>query len=124
MPNNNPKNADEALLLAFACGATVENAARKAGVSERTAYRRLSEPAFRQRLRALRTELVERSMGMLTAATLEAVKTLVSLQDAAQPAAVRLGAARAIIDYGLKLRDEHDLTGRIALLEEQVGAAA
>jgi hypothetical protein len=35
----------EALVRALACGATVEHAARQAGLGERTAYRRLRDPA-------------------------------------------------------------------------------
>jgi hypothetical protein len=46
-------------------------------------------PGFRKRLTDLRSEMVERAMSMLTAASLEAVKTLVSLQDTSHPAAVR-----------------------------------
>src|SRR5207253_1986680 len=75
------KNTDEALLLALACGASVENAARTAGMSARTAQRRLTEPAFRKRLQDLRTDMAQRTGGMLTAAGMEAVKTLISLQD-------------------------------------------
>jgi len=40
------KEADEALLQALACGATVETAAQRAGIGERTAYRRLADPEF------------------------------------------------------------------------------
>ena len=58
------KQADQALLLALACGATVENAARKAGISERTAYRRLDNAAFVQQLQQLRAEMVHRTAGM------------------------------------------------------------
>jgi hypothetical protein len=54
---------------------------------------------------------------------LEAVKTLVKLQDPSQPAAVRLGAARSIIEYGLKLREATEMAERIAALEEQLGVA-
>jgi hypothetical protein len=114
------KNADDALLLALACGATIENAARKAGVSERTVRRRLADPAFKRRLDGIRGDMVQRSMGMLTAAAMEAVKTLVALQDRDQPAAARLGAARAILEYGAKLREEADLTKRVEALEAEL----
>ena len=116
-------NADEALVLALACGATVENAARTAGVSLRTVYRRLAEPAFRTRLQGARAEMVQRATGMLTAAALEAVKTLLVLQQASVSAAVRLGAARAILELGAKLREVADLEARLAALEQQVAMA-
>lgn len=63
MAGGSRKNADEALLLALACGATVESAARSAGVAERTAYRRLNDPAFRRRLQDLRADMVQRTAG-------------------------------------------------------------
>jgi hypothetical protein len=99
------KKAEEALLLALACGATVENAARQCGLCERTIYRRLETPEFRQKLQQLRTDMIQRSAGTLTAAATEAVRTLLELQKAAAPPAVRLGAARSILEIGLKLRD-------------------
>jgi hypothetical protein len=114
------KNADDALLLALACGATLEAAARKAEVSERTVRRRLADPAFQKRLTQIRDDMVQRAMGMLTAAAMEAVKTLVALQDREQPAASRLGAARAILEYGAKLREEADLTKRVEALEAEL----
>jgi len=113
------KNTDEALLVALACGASVENAARTAGMSPRTAQRRLAEPAFRKRLQDLRTDMAQRTGGMLTAAGMEAVKTLISLQDGSIAAAVRLGAARTVLEFGIKLRENNELAERIAALEAQ-----
>jgi hypothetical protein len=118
------ENAEAALLLALACGATVENAARAAGVSPRTAHRRLADPAFRQRLHQVRGAMVERTAGMLTAAAGEAVKTLLALQQETTPAAVRLGAARAILELGTKLREAAELEARLAALEAQGNAGA
>ena len=50
MPRTRNKEATKVLLQALACGANLENAARKAGVSERTAYRRLGDPEFRRQV--------------------------------------------------------------------------
>jgi hypothetical protein len=113
------KNTDEVLLLALACGASVENAARTAGMSVRTAQRRLAEPAFRKRLQDLRIDMAQRTGGMLTAAGMEAVKTLISLQDGSIAAPVRLGAARTVLEFGIKLRENNELAERIAALEAQ-----
>src|SRR5262249_18111499 len=112
------KKADQAFLQALACGAPVENAARKAGISERTAYRRLGDPAFVQQLHQLRADLVQRTAGMLSGAGLAAVKTLVDLQDVAMPAAVRRGAARDVLELAIKYRETADLEQRGAALEE------
>ena len=120
MAQQGRKNADDALLLSLACGATIENAARSVGVSERTVYRRLKSAAFRQQLQQRRGDLVQRAASLLTAAALEAIKTLVELQKPPAPAAVRLGAARSILEYGLKLREAADLYGRVGTLEERL----
>lgn len=117
MPGGDRKDADHALLLALACGATKEAAARKAGVSESTVYRRLKEPGFQRELNKMRVDMVQRATSMLTASAMEAAKTLVALQDVATPPAVRLGAARAILDFGLKMRQDADLEERLAALE-------
>ncbi len=122
MPQRGRRNADEPLLLALACGATVEAAAQKAGVSPSTVYRRLGEPAFQQRLRDLRADMVQRTGGMLTAAAGEAVKTLLALQKDSVPPATRLGAARAVLELGMKVRETAELEQRLAALEEHLGA--
>src|SRR5947209_7078638 len=89
---------DERILMALACGATYAKAAQEAGTSERTVRRKMSDAAFRAKLHRLRGEALERAGGALTAAALKAVQTLLSLQDANQPASVRLGAAKAVLE--------------------------
>ncbi|WP_439620676.1 hypothetical protein [Gemmata sp.] len=113
------KKNEDALLLALACGASVEAAARQGGLTDPTIYRRLSEPAFTDRLRALHTDMVARAAGLLTAAAGEAVRTLLQLQKDA-PATVRLGAARAVLELGMKLREVADLEARMAALEARL----
>lgn len=111
----------ETLILALACGATVEAAARQSGVSDRTVYRRLNEPRFRARVREARAEMVKRAAGMLTAAAGESVRTLLALQKDSVTPAVRLGAARAVLELGIKVREMVELEDRIAVLEERAG---
>jgi hypothetical protein len=122
MPHRGRQNADEMLLMALACGATVEAAAQKAGVSRGTANRRLNDPDFRQRLQEVRSEMVQRTAGMLTAAAGEAVKTLLDLQKNTVPHASRLGAARSVLEIGIKMRESADLEARLAAVEAQLAA--
>jgi transposase-like protein len=122
MADKHRKKAEEALLLALACGASVEQAARQCGLSSRTVYRRLAEPDFRRRLQALRCDMVSRTAGTLTAAASEAVRTLLEILRSAAPPAVRLAAARAVLELGVKLRDAADLEERLADLERTVAA--
>ena len=116
------KKKEDPLLLALACGATVEVAARQCGLSDRTVYRRLQDLEFKKRLENVRADMIQRSAGMLTAAAGEAVRTLLSLQKDAIPAAVRLGAARAILEVGMKIRQVVELEQRLAELEELVAS--
>ena len=120
MARSERRKRDDDLLRALACGATVESAARKAGISERSAYRRIADPAFKLRVKQERAAIIERACGMLTAATPESIKTLLSLQGEAAPAAVRMGAARALLTINLKFREYTELEERVAALEDQL----
>lgn len=114
--------ADEALLVALACGATVAKASAETGISVRTVRRRLADPVFQTRLRQVRGEFLERAGGALVAASVRAVSTLLALQETDQPPAVRLGAARAVLELGLKIREIADIEVRMRELEEAVAS--
>jgi hypothetical protein len=114
------KKADSGLILALACGASAESAAQKTGLSIRTVYRRLADPSLRQQVDEMRAELTRRVMGMLTAAAIGAVKTMTTLQESATSESVRLGAARAILEQGCKLREFVELSEKLALLERRI----
>jgi len=124
MPQRGRRNADDVLMLALACGATLENAARQAGVSESTVRRRAKDPQFQRKLQALRADMVQRASGALTAAGTESVRTLLDLQRPSVPPATRLGAAKATLELGMKVRETAELEQRLAALEEQVAANA
>jgi hypothetical protein len=64
-----------------------------------------------------------RDAGLPTAAPWEAVQTLLELQRPPAPAAVRLAAARAVLEIGLKLGAAAELEERIAALEQRLDAA-
>lgn len=111
------RKSDLGLILALACGASPESAAQKTGLSLRTVYRRLKDPAFQQQVSEVRSDMVRRSAGLLTAAGLSAIKTFTLLLESAKSEAVRLGAARAVIELGQKLRDTTDFEERLAAVE-------
>jgi hypothetical protein len=113
------ENADAGLLAALAAGLTVEAAAVRAGISPRTAHRRLAEDGFRQRVNAARAEMVQRALGQLAKGSTEAAFTLRKLLRTAPPT-VRLGAARSILELGSKLRDAEDVERRLQALEQRL----
>ena len=123
MPHGGRKKADQTLLMNLACGATVENAARTAGISPATVYRRLKEPEFQQRLHEIRAGMFVRTSDMLTAAGMEFAKTLLELSRPPAPYAVRLGAARAGLEIGMKTREVASLEERLAAVEQQLANA-
>jgi hypothetical protein len=114
------RNADSALVAALAAGGTVEAAAKSADVSVATAHRRLNDPAFRRRVDEARADAVSRAVARLSATSTLAADTLRELLKA-RSETVRLGAARAILELGSRLREQEDLAERIAELERSLG---
>jgi uncharacterized alpha-E superfamily protein len=114
---------DDTLIAALACGATAEQAARKVDVAVRTVFRRLADPDFKDQVKAAQAELLKRTCGALTAGSLAAVQTLMELQKPGATPAVRLGAARAVLELALKVRDASDFEEWLALLEHQAAAS-
>lgn len=119
MPTKPRKKADDPLLMALACGATVDSAARQCKLCVRTVYRRLEDPDFRQRLQDLRADMFQRMAATLTAAGSEAVRTMLDLLKPANPPATRLGAARSVLEMGMKAREFAELEDRLTALESQ-----
>jgi hypothetical protein len=109
--------ADESLALAVAGGQTLRDAATVAGVSERTATRRWADAAFRRRVAELRADMVVRSVGRLADGMAEAADVLRALLTPGTPPAVRLGAARSLLELGVKLRESVEIEERLAALE-------
>jgi len=115
------RKRDLAFLVAIARGETVRDAAREAGIGERTAWRRMADPEFRRRLSGVRADVLERATGRLADAGAEAAETLKALLKA-ESESVRLGAARAILELGSKLREAGELEERLRMLESDAGS--
>lgn len=118
MAHRGRRNADEALALAVATGQSLRVAAQTAGIGERTASRRWADPIFRGRVNELRGELVQRSLGRLADGMSEAADVLRGLL-AAESESVRLGAARSVLELGVRLRESVELEQRLRDLEER-----
>ena len=119
MAHTGRKNADDALALALASGVTVEEAAKQAGLSVRTAHRRRADPKFALEVGRLRRAALDQSLGLLTAGAVEATATLCALLKDESPT-IRLRAAVAVLQACLKLREEVDLEERLAELEAKI----
>jgi hypothetical protein len=115
------RNANEALALAVATGQTLREASVAVGVSERTVARRWRDPTSRRSVSALRAEMVQRSLGRMADGMTEAANVLRQLL-LAQSENVRLGAARSLLELGVKLRESVELEQRLAELEQRLEA--
>jgi hypothetical protein len=111
---------DPQIMLALLCGATVEGAARQAGVSESTVRRRLKNPAFRRKLNKRRAELQLRLADQLLALGNTAIRTWAQLMEPTETGALRLGASRSVMEYQLKTRETADLAIRLTELEQRL----
>ncbi|HYT92365.1 MAG TPA: hypothetical protein VEL76_26865 [Gemmataceae bacterium] len=119
MAHRGRRNADEALALAVATGQTLRDAAQAVGIGERTAARRWADAAFRQRVAQLRGDLVQRSLGRVADGMAEAADVL-RQSLAAESENVRLGAARSLLELGVKLRENVELEARLQALEQRL----
>jgi hypothetical protein len=111
------RDVDHLLATAIARGATREEAARTAGVSVRTLHRRLEDAQFQSRVDDLRDELAAEVTARLLSACTQALVTLEALLGPAEPPAVRLGAARILLDQAQRWRVAEDVEVRLAALE-------
>ena len=115
-PRRAKAGADALLVAALAAGSTQQEAATKAGVSLRTVVRRLGDADFRLAVLQARGDLVDRAIGLLADAGTSAVGTLKGLLGAESEMA-RLGAAKAILELGAKLREQGEIEARLRAVE-------
>src|SRR5690349_18470866 len=97
-------NAIAALLNTF----TVRQAAQECGVTERTLFRWLKDPLFVEEYRAARRQAVQQAIARSQQVSGHAVSVLVSLMASSTPA-VKLGAARTILELSIKAVELEDL---------------
>src|SRR5260221_5101440 len=102
-------------------GPTFAEAAAKANMSERRAYRWLAKAEFRLRVARIQQAIARRASGRLSDGMAEAAAALRELLKDGDPA-VRLRAARALLDLGPRLRDSIELEARLVDLEQQRAA--
>ena len=108
------------LALHLAQGATLRDAAGRAGVPERTAFRVLKKPKFRKLVRRCRSRLWRSLAGKLTAACEDAVANMQQIaNDTATAATARVSACRGLLEAALKFKDSADFERRLASLEER-----
>jgi hypothetical protein len=107
----------EALAL-LACGRTPSEVASRLGIADRTMRRWGASPDFRDALAAVQLEAIREARGVLQGLVREAVTALRDLLGADVQPAVRLGAARDVLDRaGLAPRADVEDSDEVALFE-------
>jgi hypothetical protein len=119
MAHRGKANADELIATALAAGATAAEAATQAKVNPRTVFRRLQDQGFRDRVAELRGQMLSRTLGKLSDGTVEAAEALREMVKE-ETGAVRLGAAKALIDLTVKVRESVDLEEQVKELEQRI----
>jgi hypothetical protein len=99
--------------------ATLERAAARAGVNERTLRRWRQEPAFRAAELAARREVVERAQTVVQQLTTAAALALHRNLTCGKPN-VEVRAAVAVLDQAAKAVELQELVARVEALEQQL----
>jgi hypothetical protein len=108
----------EALLGALMTCPTVRQAAAQAGVSLSTAKRWLGQPQFKQAYVEARRQALGETLAYLQQAMLGAVARLQALLiDATSTPMIQLGAAKALLDYGLRAAELEHVVERLERIE-------
>jgi len=108
------RNAIRALMQSRSNG----EAAKTAGIGERTLYRWLSEPLFRQALQDAENQAADMTARRLATGTRLALDVLVTIMESeAAGDTLRLQAAKAWLENYHRARDDGDLDRRITALE-------
>src|SRR5579872_7138069 len=109
----------EAAIAALLTRPRIEDAARVAGVAEKTLRRWMREPEFTARYLQARRESVHHAVARMQQAMSPAGVTILRLMtDPNVPAAVRIRAAECVFTHAIKGIELEDIETRLAALEQ------
>jgi hypothetical protein len=111
----------EAVIVALLAHPTIKDAAAAAGVNESTVWRLMQREDFQKRYREAQDKALDGALGTLQGAAAEAVGTLQRNLKCGVPAA-EVGAAKALLDFTLKVREQLGIGDRIRALEQMLKA--
>jgi hypothetical protein len=120
MPGHGEKQSRkrEQAIAALLSEPTVEAAAKKAKVADRTLRGWLKDPAFTRDYRAARRQIVEGAVSRIQQATVVAVLTLHRNLNCGNPG-TEVRAAQVILEHSTKAVELWDLEQRVEELEHQ-----
>jgi hypothetical protein len=108
----------EAAIIGLLTMPTIDEAAKRAGISGPTLWRWLQEPNFQAEHRKARRRALDQATAQLQQASGAAVKALVEIiEDTKAPSSSRVMAARAVLEMGSKALELGELEARVESLE-------
>jgi hypothetical protein len=107
------RRADDRLVAEIAAGTSLAEAARRAGVSDRTAQRRWADPNFRKKVLNARCQIRWEVVGRLTTEMKKATATLMAGMSA-KSESVRVSAARSILKIGHEMAGQQEENAMLA----------
>jgi hypothetical protein len=117
-----PRCPDTLILSALMLGTSVAQAARQAQVSERTVWRRLKDPAFRQRLQQMERQVLAQAARLALGGLIDGVLELRREVREAKTTFWRNSAAKELVKLALSVHDHHVAAGELADLQAVVYA--
>jgi DNA-binding MurR/RpiR family transcriptional regulator len=111
----------EAVIVALLANPKMKDAAVHAGVSEATVWRLMQREDFQRRYREAQEKAFDGALGTLQGAAMEAIATLQRNLSCRVPAA-EVQAAKTLLDFTLKAREQFDHAARIRALEAALKA--
>src|SRR5580704_10488656 len=123
MSESKPKlgRKKEAAIVALLTQRSIADAARTAGISERSLHRWLKDPDFQAACLEARRTAFSQSMGRLQSLSTTAVATLgLVMLDATAPAASRVRAADTVLTHATRSLEKDDVLIRLADVEREL----
>src|SRR2546423_298799 len=109
----------EAVIVALLANPTIKAAAEAANVNEATVWRLMQREDFQKRYREAQEKALDRALGALQGAATEAVTCLQRNLTCGTPAA-EVAAAKSLLEFTLKTREQFDYAARIRELQERL----
>lgn len=110
----------EKAIVALLQSSSVVEASKISGISKESFFRYLADDGFKEQYRQAKLRLIDGAVNSLRLKCKGAVDVLWSVAtDAAQPAASRVAAARAIISLAIEAGDIEDVKARLQEIENR-----
>ncbi len=121
MAENSGQRQHDVLVSALARGETHASAATLSGYCVRTVQRRLDDGEFRGEVQRVRSQIVDAAAGRISN-TLDAAAICLKNLLVSESDAIKLSAARALFEIGIRLKEVVELESRLQAVEDRLNA--